>query len=340
RPTTRGVAMNPATGTSGYASCTSLLDPSPWPQNGNVVQQAGNLATAQARAFGAYLNDTITIIPEVKLVGGIRQDVYYAQIGNSINMVNTAGNTTLGYAERTDTYTSVRGGPIFQPDKVQTYYASYSTSFNPSLEQLVSTTGTSSPLPPQTNEAFEVGAKYDFLGGNLNFSTAAFQITQNNARSRNTDGTFSATGQVQVKGIRAGISGRITDEWQIWAGYTYLDARIVNGIGAGTTGMVPNNTPRDTAVLWSTYTFAKTYEIGGGMTYMGQRYANDTNTTVVPEFYRFDATAAFKQPTYDVRLNVFNLLNTTNFESVIPSDGGRAVPGTGLTAMLSYVHHM
>jgi len=338
--TCNGVAMNPANGTSGYASCTSLQDPVGAPLNSNITQVAGNLATAQARAFGAYINDTIQIIPQVKLVGGVRYDVYYAQIGNSINLVNTPGNTTLGYAERTDTYTSVRGGPIFQPDKVQTYYASYSTSFNPSLEQLVSTTGTSAPLPPATNEAFEAGAKYDFLGGNLQVTGAAFQITQNNARSRNTDGTFSATGTVQVKGVRAGVTGRITDEWQVWAGYTYLDARIVGGIAAGTTGMVPNNTPRDAAVLWSTYTFAKTYEIGGGVNYMGQRYANDTDSTVVPEFYRFDATAAYKQPTYDVRLNVFNLLNTTNYEQVIPSDGGRAVPGAGLTAMLSYVHHM
>lgn len=336
--TCNGVVM--PTATNGYASCTSLMDPVGAPLSNNIVQQTGNLATAQARAFGAYINDTIQIVPEVKLVGGVRYDVYYAQIGNSINLANTPGNNTLGYAERTDTYTSVRGGPIFQPDKVQTYYASYSTSFNPSLEQLVNTTGTSSPLPPQTNEAFEVGAKYDFLAGNLSVTGAAFQITQNNARSQNTDGTYSATGTIQVKGVRAGITGRITDEWQVWGGYTYLDARIVSGIGANTTGMVPLNTPRDAATLWSTYTFAKTYEIGGGATYLGQRYANNTDSTVVPEFVRFDATAAYKQPTYDLRLNVFNLLNTTNYEQVIPSDGGRAVPGTGLTAMLSYVHHM
>ncbi len=338
--TCNGVAMNGANATNGYASCTSLTNPVDVPLAGTVPQTAGNLATAQARAFGGYLNDTVQLIPEIKLVGGVRYDVYYAQIGNSINIVNTPGNTTLGYAEQTNTFTSVRGGPIFQPDKVQTYYASYSTSFNPSLEQLVSTTGTSAPLPPQTNEAFEVGAKYDLLAGNLSVTGAAFQITQSNARSQNSDGTFAATGTVQVKGVRAGITGRITEEWQVWGGYTYLDARIVNGIGANTTGMVPLNTPRDAATLWSTYTFDKKYEVGGGATYLGQRYANNTNSTVVPEFVRFDATAAFKQPTYDLRLNVFNLLNTTNYEQVIPSDGGRAVPGSGLTAMLTYVHHM
>jgi len=335
-----GVALSAANSTSGYVACTSLNDPSGIGSPGTSPQIPTNLATAQARAFGGYINDTIQVIPEVKLVGGVRYDVYYAQIGNSINLQNTAGNTTLPYATQTNTFTSVRGGPIFQPDKVQTYYASYSTSFNPSLEQLVSTTGTSAPLPPQTNEAFELGAKYDFLGGNLQVTGAAFQITQSNARSQNTDGTYSATGTIQVKGIRAGVTGRITDEWQVWGGYTYLDARITNGIGTGTTGMVPINTPRDAATLWSTYTFNKKYEVGGGVTYLGQRYANNTDSVVVPEFYRVDLTAAFKQPTYDLRLNVFNLLNTYNYDQVIASDGGRTVPGSGLTAMLTYVHHM
>ena len=335
-----GTNMNAAGATTGYVTCTSLMDPSGIGSPATAVTLTTNLATAQAKSFGGYFNDTIQIIPEVKLVGGVRYDVYNSQIGNSINLQNTPGNTTLGYAERTDTFTSVRGGPIFQPDKVQTYYASYSTSFNPSLEQLVSTTGTSAPLPPQTNEAFELGAKYDLLGGNLQVTAAAFQITQNNARSQNPDGTYSATGTVQVKGVRTGITGRITDEWQVWGGYTYLDARIINGIGAGTQGMVPLNTPRDAATIWSTYTFDKKYELGGGVTYLGQRYANNTDTTVVPEFYRVDMTAAFKQPTYDLRLNVFNLLNTYNYDQVIASDGGRAVPGSGFTAMLTYVHHM
>ena len=33
-------------------------------------------------------------MPWLKLVGGVRWDVYSAQIGNSINSVNTPGNTT------------------------------------------------------------------------------------------------------------------------------------------------------------------------------------------------------------------------------------------------------
>ena len=80
--------------------------------------------------------------------------------------------------------------------------------------------------------------------------------------------------------------------------------------------------------------------LGGGVTYIGYRYANNTNTVQVPDFARVDMTAAYRQPTYDVRLNVFNLLNTMYYEQVIASDGGRAVAGSGLTAMLTYTHRL
>jgi catecholate siderophore receptor len=306
----------------------------------NLAQTYGNLATGQAWAFAPYINDTIQVIPEVKLVGGLRFDNYWAQIGNSINYFNTAGNTATPYMQQSVNFLSVRGGILFQPDKVQTYYASYSTSFNPSLEQLVSTTGAQSPLPPENNEAFEIGAKYDLLNGNLSVTGALFQITKQNARTANTDGTYTAAGTIRVQGARAGIAGRITPEWQVYGGYTLLDARITNGIGINTTGMIPLNTPRDSATLWTTYTFNNTWEIGGGPTYQGLRYANNTNTVIVPDYIRFDATAAYKQDKYDVRLNVMNLTNVYYFEQVMASDGGRGVPGSGLTAMLTLNYRM
>jgi catecholate siderophore receptor len=322
---------------SGYVACTPLLAP-----GGGVSPPVSsiptNLATGTARWGAGYFNDTIEILPEVKLVAGARYDVYWAQAGNTINFQNTPGSTNAAYTEQTDTFLSWRAGVLYQPTKAQTYYVSYSTSFNPSLEQLVSTTGTGGNgiLPPENNAAWEAGAKYDLLGGRLGLSGAVFQITKYNARSNNGDGTFSAQGTIQVTGVRAGAAGRITEDWQVFGGYAYLDGRIVNGIGAGTTGMVPQNTPRDSASLWSTYNLTKQWELGGGLTYVGMRYANNTNVTVAPEYTRFDATAAYHFEKSDLRLNLFNLLNQTYYEQVIASDGGRVVPGAGFTAMLTY----
>ncbi len=306
---------------------------------GNVASLPGNYASSQAFGAGFYANDTVQVIPELKVVGGLRWDYYTAQIGNSINRVNTAGNTAVAFQQQTDTFLSVRGGVIYEPTPAQSYYVSYSTSFNPSLEQLTSTTGTSN-LPPETNAGWEAGVKYELLGANLSVNGAVFSTIKPNARTQNPDGTFSPIGTVQVSGGRVGISGRITPEWQVFGGYAYLNGVILNGVtnpsGIGnTTGKVPLNTPQDSGNIWTTYTIKETYEIGGGVFYVGQRYANNTNTVVVPAYARIDLTAAYKQPTYDVRLNVINLLDAKYYDAVIASDGGRATVGSGLTAMIT-----
>jgi catecholate siderophore receptor len=337
--TCNGVPLQASNATTGFVGCTPAGGTTWINSPSNIPDQYGNLASAQAWTAAGYFNDTIQVMPWLKLVGGLRLDYYYAQIGNSQNSANIFGNTTVPYFVQPITFLSVRTGAIVEPTQQQSYYFSYSTSFNPSLEQLTSTTG-SAQLPPEQNEAFEAGAKFELLNGNLSLNAALFQITKTNARTQNPDGTFSATGTVRVKGVRTGVTGRITPEWQIFGGYAYLDGRIIDGVGAGTQGMVPLNTPRDSGTVWSTYTFRETYEIGGGATYIGYRYANNTNTVQVPDFVRLDMTAAYRQPTYDVRLNIFNLTNTMYYEQVIASDGGRAVAGSGLTAMLTYTHRL
>ncbi len=304
-------------------------------------QIPGNYAWAQAWGAGIYFNDTITVVPQLKLVGGLRWDVYSAQVGNSLNYANTAGNTTTPWLQQVDYFTSVRGGAIYEPTPEQSYYISYSTSFNPSLQELTSTTG-SQTLPPESNAGYEAGAKYQLLNGNLGVNGAIFQITKTNARTANADGTFSPQGTVRVQGARAGIAGRITPEWQVFGGYAYLNGRIINGItntangGLGTTtGNVPLNVPKDSANIWTTYTFNQTWEVGGGVFYVGQRYANNQNTVQVPAYARVDLTAAYIQPKYDIRLNIFNLFDTMYYDSLMASDGGRAVAGTGLTGLIT-----
>ena len=326
-----GVALK-----SGYTSCTNLLSPG-YPTSPVTTEVGGNLAGGKADTAAGYVNDTLTLMPQLKLVGGVRYDNYAATITNSINSANTAGNTAFPRLSQTVSYTSVRGGIIYQPTKEQSYYASYSTSFNPSLEQLTSTTGISQPLPPETNAAYEVGGKWDVLKDQLDLTAAAFQITQYNSRSQNSDNTYTANGTIRVQGFRLGAAGKITRRLSVFGGYSHLDAKIIDAIAVGTQGMVPANTAKDSATLWTTYDAGHGIEVGGGAIYLGKRYLNNTDTVSVPAYTRWDATLAWRQPHYEVRLNLFNLFDHRYYDSLIQSDGGRAVPGSGRTAMLSLV---
>ncbi|KWR75708.1 TonB-dependent receptor [Cupriavidus sp. IDO] len=329
--------------TVGYVACEPLVNPAYTASPASVPTSTGNLQGGSANTIAAYMNDSIEFSKQWKAVAGVRYDRYIASISNSINSTNSAGapyfSTALANADQTVNFTSVRLGGIWQPTEAQSYYVSYGTSFNPSLEQLTGTVGQQS-LDPEKNKSYEVGGKWDLMGGDLSLSSALFQITKDNARSQIDATTYALSGKIRVRGFRAGATGRITSKWQVFAGYTYLDGEIVNGIGAGTTGKVPTNTPKHTATAWTSYAFLPNWEIGGGAFYMSERFANNTNTVQVGSFVRWDGMLAYHQPKYDVRLNLFNIFDKKYYDALIQSDGGRSVPGTGRTAMLSFTYRM
>ncbi|MFZ6686944.1 TonB-dependent receptor [Undibacterium sp. SXout11W] len=333
-----GVPLTSATATSGFVACVPLINPNAGNSPTNVASKAGNRAGGSSNTVATYINDTLELNPYVKLVGGLRYDRFSASITNSINSSNTAGSTTLPSADQTIGFTSVRLGSIWQPDAQQSYYASYGTSFNPSLEQLTGTVGQTN-LAPEKNRSYELGGKWDLLNGNLALNSAVFQIQKENARSQISPGVYSMDGTVRVNGFRAGASGLLSKGLQLAMNYTYLDAKVVAASAAdGTLGKIPANTPRNTLTAWTTYEFAPHWEIGGGPVYMSQRYASGANVVSVPGYTRWDATMAYKQKNYDVRLNVFNLSDKMYYDALIPSDGGRSVPGTGRSAMLSVAY--
>jgi catecholate siderophore receptor len=307
-----------------------LVAPSYSPMASTVVSTKGNLAEATADAVGAYVNDTMALTKQWKFVAGVRWDSYRAHITNTISLPPSASQTV--------DFTSVRTGLLYQPTDTQSYYASYGTSFNPSLETLTVTSGQQG-LAPEKSKTYEMGAKWDLYDGNLSLTSAIFNTEKDNARSQVSTGVYELTGDIRVRGFEVGLAGRIRRDWQVLAGYTYLDAKIIKASAVdGTLGKVPQNTPKNSATLWTTYNVTRAWEVGGGFTYMSDRFVNNTDIVSVPNYLRFDATVAYHQPTYDIRLNLLNLANHLNYDLLIQSDGGRSAPGIDRAALLTYTY--
>ena len=336
--TCNGTALNAANATTGYVACVSLLNPNNANSPTSVTSSAGNRAGGSANTVATYVNDTMDLTDQFKLVAGLRYDRFTASINNSINSTNTVGSTAIANAYQAIGFTSVRLGTIWQPDAQQSYYVSYGTSFNPSLEQLTGTLGQQN-LDPEKNRSYELGGKWDVLNGDVALTSAIFQIQKENARSQVSTGVYELDGTVRVNGFRAGATGRLSKTLQVAMNYTYLDARILAASAIdGTAGKTPANTPRNTLTAWTTWEIAKHWELGGGPVYMSQRYANSSNLVSVGGYTRWDTTVAYTQKKYDVRLNLFNLTNKLYADALIQSDGGRAVPGSGRSAMLSLAY--
>ncbi|CAH1904994.1 Iron transport receptor protein [Candidatus Nitrotoga sp. HW29] len=312
----------------------SLINPSYLPTPANSVKTIGNEADASATQVGAYINDTIELNKQWKLVGGVRWDRFKADLTNTIS----TATPPLLRADQTVNFTSVRGGVIYQPDNVQSYYVSYGTSFNPSLETLAATAGTQS-LAPEKSRSYEIGTKWDVLDGNLSLTSALFDIEKTNSRSQISPGIYISNGDVRVTGFEFGAAGRITRNWQLMGGYTHLNPTIVRASALeNTQGKDLANTPRDMATLWTTYKLTPQWEAGGGATYMSERFGSNTNVVSAAGYTRWDGTVAYHLPKYDIRLNLLNLTNREYISSLVPSGGGRAVPGSGRTALITIAH--
>ena len=301
-------------------------------QSSNPKTIAANTLT-NAPGFGIYAADQIALHEWFDLIGGLRWDYFSADQENRI-----PGGVSF---DATDNMWSYRGGLVFHPTPQQSYYFSYATAFNPSAEGLV-LAANNQATPPEKNEIFELGTKFLFFGGQLTLQGALFQIEKTNARTNDPiTGTQVLDGKQRSRGVELAAAGRILPGWNVFAGFTYLDAKItksndtqvVEGVTYRLQGKVPQNVPEYSATLWTTYDFLDKWQIGGGPTYVGSRYANNSNANEVAGYVRWDATVAYNiSDKIQARLNAQNFTNSAFIESVHPS---HVVPGAGRTFIAS-----
>jgi catecholate siderophore receptor len=297
-----------------------------------------------ADSIAAYVNDQADIGKRWKIVGGLRWDRFNADTTQvNYNASGVVISTTA--LSKLDRMLSTRAGVIYQPTDFQSYYAAYGTSFNPSAEA-ISQNATTANLDPEKNRSYEVGAKWDLLNGNALLNAALFRIEKTNARTPDPlTGVQVLAGEVRVDGAEVGVVGRITPAWQVFGGYTFLDGEIVKSgqIGTGADAGIPAesktfpNTPRHSASLWSTYRFAGAWEAGAGVVYVSKRYLNNFETALTDGYTRADATLAYLQPRYDVRLNLLNVTDKVYFDT---ANAGRAVPAEGRKVLLTFTYRM
>ena len=129
---------------------------------------------------------------------------------------------------RTDDLWSWRVGAVFKPTSNSSIYVMRGTSFNPIAEFLTFGTNNPANLAPEKNETTEIGAKVDVLDKRLSLTGAIFRTDKTNARvsDPNQMGAVVLEGVVRVQGIELGAIGRVTDKWQVFAGYTHLESEM------------------------------------------------------------------------------------------------------------------
>ena len=339
-------------GNSG-GQCTSLSNPNPndvWTGT-EARNYYGTNTVGVTKA--AYVFDTIELDPKWLLNAGLRYDSF----STTANTNAASGRTK---ASNDSHFFNWQTGLVWKPLDNGSVYLSYATSATPPggvVGEGVEGNGLVAPgstitsdLKPEETVNYELGTKWDVFHDRLSRTAAIFRTEKKNTRVLTDSFTYENAGESRVDGLELSASGKITDKWQVFAGYSYLKSELVdpgqkaNRNGTINTAAVSDkgnempNTPKNSFSLWTTYEVMPKLTIGGGAFYVDEVYGDTANTVYVPAYTRYDAMASYKlTKNIDLQLNVQNLTDKTYYDKAYAAHF--ASQAAGRTALLTTSFH-
>jgi len=332
---------NPFNSNNDWIARTPLLNPDP----GQVAPYTLLVKSAQhtaAHEEAAYFTDTAHFGQYVDLIAGFRFDRFDATFSQD-NFASAQNPTPASPSNfgRTDNIPSPRFALVVKPTPNQSYYFSYGTSFDPSAEALSLTAGTAA-IGPVKAQNYEVGAKLDWLDGKLSTTAALFRTEITNAQINDPEhpGAIVLAGNQKVDGIELNATGHLTQDWEILAGFIYLDPRTVSNPTPGVSGRLLINSARAAANLWTEYYIDDHWEVGTGGNFLGRRYADLANTATIPSYFVWNGMVEYKvNDNYSLQMNITNIMDRVYYDNAYytsPSEN-HITPGAGRT--FTFVAH-
>jgi len=321
--------VNYARTITGVQPVTDLFNPNPEHVWGGTLTRTGAKTESEGFSTSVYLADTIALNEQWLVTAGLRWDRF------KLDYTSTTVADVVTEFSRTDKELSYQGSLVYKPLPNGSIYAGYGTSFNPSAEGLTLANAGVAAVDPEQSKTLEIGTKWELLEEHLFLSAALFRTEKTNARESDpvTAGLTVLSGEQVVNGLELGVVGRLTDAWNVVAGYTWMDSEITESVTPALIGNTLSNTPENTFNLWSTYRLIPALEIGFGTNYIDDRFSASNNERIAPAYQLFNAMVSYEvNQNLSLRLNATNLTDKDYLASV---GGGHSIPGEGRSVILS-----
>ncbi|WP_097303429.1 TonB-dependent receptor [Pseudomonas chlororaphis] len=315
-----GTALYPR---NGYA-----LGNPPGRWNGPVNKATSGYTETTLKGQAYYLFDTIALSERWDLNLGLRYDKIKGDVdkysGSHVKSESLVSDTNKA---------SARTGLVFKPTENGRIYAAWGNSFNPSAENLASTGGGLSKgnqdLAPEKNETWELGTKWELLDKRLELDGALFRVEKSNARETMADGSTQLAGKQRVQGVEIGVTGHVTERWDVFANYTFLDSETLKAAntaaGIARKGQALGNTPPRSLNLWTTYELPAGWTLGYGTRYVSERNVTSSTRAKLDAYWVHNAMLGYKvNHNLDLQLNVNNLFDKDYVERVRQQNGSTA----------------
>ncbi|WAG11533.1 TonB-dependent siderophore receptor [Aeromonas dhakensis] len=297
----------------------NLYDPGSLPTYDGAMKLSSD-ANHKVRGYGLYVQDQLSLGDWHLLAGLRRDDFTVTSRRNDLNKEETVSVTSL----------SPRLGLVWNPIEEHAFYVSYSKTFTPVGGELIGITpgDKNNNLDPQHTRLYEGGVKSDWLDGRLATTLSLYRLEMYNKRSKDPlDPTkVILTGLQRTEGIELSARAQLTDELYLRGGIAIQDAEQVKA-DADLQGKRPMNVSRQNGELFAGYQSGKQGWFGEtGVTAVGDRFADNANTTTLPGYSRFDARAGYRWQQWEAQLSVENLTDHDYFVSA--TSASQIMPGT------------
>jgi iron complex outermembrane receptor protein len=255
------------------------------------------------RTNAGFFQDTVTLVPQVKIVVGGRLDRLRRSNHNNpvANGVETEGAVTL---RRSEEFT-YRAGLIYQPTPKLDLYAQNATSFKPNFN--IQPDGT--PLDPEYGELREVGHRLRLMQERLQLSTALFQIEKRNLARSLPGGLFEQIGKLRSRGFEAELNGLVTSAWHVSLGYGLTKATFLEYFSGNVnlSSNTPRRVPEHTVSFSTSYTWQNGISLTAGGQLVSDQFINDANTVGFNGYELLNGGASYTRGRFQYALNLTNL---------------------------------
>lgn len=296
----------------------------PEPSSNYTTEDSSN-----SHEVGLYTKLTFRPIERLALIGGARISQYAGQAYT----YNRTNGSRSGDDQHLTGRVTPYAGMVYDLTDDYSLYASYSEVFMPQTDQNAS----GSLIDPREGKQYELGIKGSHFGGTLNSRLSLFQMYDENRSTRvnPSDPYYVASGRTRVEGAEVELSGQLTPNWDILAGYTYMDTDNLDG-DANT---VFETMPRHQLSIWNNYKLPAGWSIGGGL-YSVSDFSMTRGTTTVSAggYTTVDARVGYEiTPKLKASLNVNNLFDREYYSRVgSTSTFNFYGPGRSFMATLEY----
>lgn len=313
-------------GTTPYPAFSLGNPPGYW--SGAVNKATSGYTKTKLVDKAIYAFDSIALNEQWDLNLGLRVDWFDGDAdGYSAAHVKTSTQSS------SDKKASSRAGLVYKPVENGRIYVAWGNSFNPSAENLASTgsglSAATENLDPEKNETWELGTKWELFERRLELDAALFRVEKTNARETMADGSTQLAGKQRVQGVELGVTGHITEQWDVFANYTFLDSETLSAAntaaGVAREGQALGNTPPRSLNLWTTYELPAGWTVGYGARYVSERNVSSSTTAKLDAYWLHNAMVGYRvNENLDLQLNVNNLFDKDYVERVRQQNGTAA----------------